>query len=115
MNWQPFFEAGLGYEDFLGAHGSATHRQRWKAVFDQVALTADQTALLAGFARQMNLLCLAGAWCGDCANQCPILQRFAAAGPSIDLRFLDRDAHPDVQRELSINGGLRVPVVVFLS
>ncbi len=63
----------------------------------------------------MNVLCLAGAWCGDCANQCPILQRFAEACPQIDLRFLDRDKHADVQRELLINGGQRVPVVVFLS
>ena len=33
----------------------------------------------------------------------------------IDLRFLDRDIRPDVRQELSINGGHRVPVVVFLS
>ena len=33
----------------------------------------------------------------------------------IDLRFLDRDARPDVRDALSINGGHRVPVVVFLS
>jgi hypothetical protein len=33
----------------------------------------------------------------------------------IHLRFLDRDDHADVQRELQINGGNRVPVVVFFS
>ena len=100
---------------FLDAHGSAAHRERWKAVHEQVVLTDAQKRLLSGFSRQMNVLCLAGTWCGDCANQCPILQRFAEAAPKIDLRFLDRDQHADVQRELSINGGQRVPVVVFLS
>ena len=63
----------------------------------------------------MNVLCLTGAWCGDCVNQCPILQRFAEASSKIDLRFLDRDVHAEVQQELSICGGNRVPVVVFLS
>ena len=31
------------------------------------------------------------------------------------MRYLDRDAYPDVQEELKINGGNRVPVVVFFS
>jgi hypothetical protein len=31
------------------------------------------------------------------------------------VRYLDRDAHPDAQRGLQINGGDRVPVVVFFS
>jgi len=33
----------------------------------------------------------------------------------IQVRYLDRDEHPDAQRELQINGGNRVPVVVFFS
>jgi len=71
--------------------------------------------LLAGFTRRMPVLCMAGAWCGDCINQCPIFDLFARASCSIDLRFLDRDAIPEVRGELAINGGPRVPVVVFLS
>ena len=63
----------------------------------------------------MPVLCLAGAWCGDCINQCPVFDHFAAASPRIDLRFLDRDIKPGVRDTLSINGGHRVPVVVFLS
>jgi len=31
------------------------------------------------------------------------------------VRFIDRDAHPDVQDALVLNAGRRVPVVVFLS
>jgi Thioredoxin len=31
------------------------------------------------------------------------------------VRYLDRDEHAEVQRELQVNGGNRVPVVVFLS
>jgi hypothetical protein len=63
----------------------------------------------------MNVLCLAGAWCGDCINQCPIFEHFSAVAHRITIRYLDRDEHADVQRELQINGGNRVPVVVFFS
>jgi hypothetical protein len=115
MDWQHAFEAGLGYEAFLDQFGSDGHRQRWQSVYEQTVLTAEQRALLGGFVRPMNVLCVAGTWCGDCVNQCPILKWFADACDRIDLRFLDRDKHADLQEALSICGGHRVPVVVFLS
>jgi thiol-disulfide isomerase/thioredoxin len=80
-----------------------------------MSLGGEQAALLAGFVRKMPVLCLAGAWCGDCINQCPIFEHFAAAAPVIQVRYIDRDEHADAQRELQINGGNRVPVVVFFS
>ena len=63
----------------------------------------------------MPVLVLAGAWCGDCVNQCPIFAHFASAAPTIDLRFLDRDAQPDIAAHLKICGGQRVPVAAFFS
>jgi hypothetical protein len=91
------------------------HKQRWRGVDSQVALTAAQRQLLGAFTRKMNVLCLCGAWCGDCINQCPILEHFAAATPMVDIRYLDRDEHADVQGLLQVNGGNRVPVLVFFS
>lgn len=109
------FAAGLAYADFLERHGSDGDRQRWLELHDRVVFTPAQKQLLACFTRRMHVLCLAGTWCGDCVSQCPIFQRFAAETPSIDLRFLDRDVHADVQAALQINGGNRVPVLVFFS
>jgi hypothetical protein len=80
-----------------------------------VKLNDKQRQLLAGFKREMRVLCLAGAWCGDCVNQCPIFDHFAQGSGAIKLRFFDRDAHPDLAAELKICGGGRVPIVVFLS
>ncbi|PHR02180.1 MAG: hypothetical protein COB31_07020 [Erythrobacter sp.] len=44
---------------------------------DSLELTPDQRQLLESFTRQMKVLCIAGAWCGDCVDQCPILWQFA--------------------------------------
>jgi hypothetical protein len=115
MEWQRVFDESSDYQAFLDATGSSVHRERWQAVYDQVQLTPEQRSLVAGFTRRMNVFCLAGAWCGDCVNQCPILQRIAEANSLIDLRFLDRDEDTAVRSELSINSGQRVPMVVFLS
>ena len=115
MNLFDMFQLGLTYADFLARYANDGQKQRWRQVHEQVTLTAAQRELLGSFGRVMNVLCLAGAWCGDCINQCPIFEHFAAAAPVIRVRYLDRDDHADVQRELQINGGNRVPVVVFFS
>jgi|GEM_PF-58900 len=113
--WAAAHATALPYEAFLATHATAEQRRRWEAFHAQVSLTASQRQLLGGFTRTMPVIVLAGAWCGDCVNQCPIFEHFAAASPSIDLRFLDREALPGVAAHLRVCGGQRVPVVAFFS
>lgn len=115
MDYATKFSQGLKYADFLAAHGTADQRQRWETFHRTVKLTESQKTLLAGFKREMKVMVLAGAWCGDCVNQCPIFEHFSAASPNCHVRYFDRDAHPDLGGGLSICGGARVPVVLFLS
>lgn len=110
-----YFGAALPYGEFLECHGKPSDRARWDATRRRVALSDDQKKLLSGFKRRMNVLVLAGAWCGDCAGQCPIFEVFAEHAPGIVPRYLDRDVHAPAQEELRINGGNRVPVAVFFS
>jgi hypothetical protein len=109
------FQQAMSYGEFLARYANDGQKLRWRQVYEQVVLTPAQGNLLASFRREMNVLCLAGAWCGDCINQCPIFEHFAAAAPSLHVRYLDRDDHADAQQALQINGGNRVPVVVFFS
>jgi len=116
MDFSTKFESGLSYSDFLTKHGNEDQRQRWAAVHEQVNLTAAQRDILSGFVRKMKVLVVAGAWCGDCVNQCPIFDHFvASANGTVDLRFFDRDQHSDLADELSTCGGQRVPSALFLS
>ncbi|MDA0284849.1 MAG: thioredoxin family protein [Planctomycetota bacterium] len=116
MDLAETFEAGLSYSEFLTAHGTADHQQRWATVHEQVNLTGSQWELLGGFIREMKVLVVAGAWCGDCVNQCPIFDHFATASNGrIKLRFFDRDQHSDLADALSTCGAQRVPSVLFLS
>jgi len=113
--WAAAFEAALPYDRFLERHATREQSDRWRAFHERVALTAAQRALLDGFVRRMPVLVLAGTWCGDCVNQCPVFARFAEASAAIDLRFLDRDAIPEIAAHLKVCGGQRVPVAAFLS
>jgi thiol-disulfide isomerase/thioredoxin len=113
--WQSAFEAALPYTAFLDRHATPDQRSRWDAFHERVVLTPAQRALLGSFVRRMPVLVLSGAWCGDCVNQCPIFAHFAAAAPAIELKFLDRDARPDIAAHLKVCGGQRVPTVAFFS
>jgi thiol-disulfide isomerase/thioredoxin len=115
VNFSAAFSRGFEYEAFLEKYGSSGQRQRWVDIYEQVQLSDSQIQLLKQFRRELKVLCLAGVWCGDCAEQCPIFARFAEHAPQIVLRFVDRDADAELARELSVCGGARVPAVLFLS
>lgn len=115
IDWASVFAEALPYTNFLDKYATPAHRDRWNASHARFRLEPDQASLLGTFVRKLPVLCLTGTWCGDCINQCPIFEHFAAASNVIDLRFLDRDALPEAADALAINGGHRVPAVLFLS
>jgi hypothetical protein len=115
MNYQSKFETGLSYADFLQKHGTVDQQNRWGAALGAVQLSETQIELLKSFQREMKIMVLAGAWCGDCVNQCPIFERFAVENSKIQIHYFDRDEHPDLGEELKTCGAYRVPSVLFLS
>ena len=106
------FESALRYDRYV-ATGTDEQKRRWQQVYEAAKLTAFQRELVASFTREMKVLVVSGIWCGDCVQQCPLIQRVAEANAKIDVRFVDRDEHKDLSSRLRINGGDRVPVVIF--
>lgn len=115
MDYAAKFAEGLEYADFLEKYADPGQKNRWAGVHKDVELSPEQRDLLASFTREMKVLVVAGAWCGDCVNQCPIFEHFSAANEKIQIRYFDRDDHSDLSKDLSICGGQRVPSVLFLS
>lgn len=115
MDYSAHFEQALPYQEFLDKYATEEQLRRWTDFRDSVSLTEEQTALLQQFVREMKVLVMAGAWCGDCVNQCPIFEKFAEVAPQIQIRYADRDDNPELAEELTTCGGKRVPAVVFLS
>ena len=109
------FEAALPYAEYLGT-GTEEQRRRWGQVYEAARLTAAQRELVGSFTRGMKLLVVSGIWCGDCVQQCPLLARIAEANPGkVEVRLVDRDEHKDLSARVRINGGDRVPVVLFMA
>jgi hypothetical protein len=111
------FEQGAPYEQFVASGEPEGHRPPWDQRYSQLALTDEQETLVRSFVRKMNVMCLTGTWCGDCALQGAAIQRIAEANPErIHLRFLPRsEEHADLIVNNQINAGFRVPVTWMLA
>lgn len=106
-------EAGLPYDKYVQT-GTDAQRDSWQKIYDQASLADEQKQLLSRFTRRINVIAVSGIWCGDCVQQGPLIQRIAEANcDNIDLRWLDRDEHIDLQKQVAINQGHRVPVLIF--
>lgn len=108
------FDAGLTYADYL-SKGSPGHRKGWDALHEQTSLSNAQSELIGSFTRELNVLVSSGVWCGDCAQQMPVIDHIGRASDKITCRFLDRDEHSDLAKLVMLCGGLRVPVVLILN
>lgn len=106
-------QAGLPYDQYV-ATGTLAQQENWHRVYNSVQLSSNQHQLIQGFSRQIQVIGLSGIWCGDCVQQCPLIQRIVEAQlQSINLRWLERDEHLDLQQQVTINAGHRVPVLLF--
>ncbi len=117
--WKAKFGLAQPFEAYV-ASGTPPQQQNWRrferVARERAALHSRQRAMLADFTRATGILALSGTWCGDCVQQMPLLAIITENRPDLfDFRLLDRDANPDLAEPLTICGGRRVPVVVFLN
>src|SRR5438105_15269220 len=90
------FAAALPYDAYVKT-GTDEQQRRWQQVYAAARLTPEQSKLVAGFTRDMKVLIVSGIWCGDCVQQCPLLQRIAEGNPDrITLHLTDRDEQRDL-------------------
>lgn len=59
-------------------------------------------------------LVLVESWCGDVAQNLPVLARVAELSEHIDLRIILRDENPDIMNAFLTNGGRAIPKLVIL-
>jgi len=110
------FDQALSFEQFIALGEPDGHHHQWHERHGRLELNDQEQSLVVGFTRDMNVLCLTGTWCGDCALQGAAMQRIAEANPRIHLRYLLRtEEHADLIVPNPINGGFRVPITWFMA
>lgn len=57
---------------------------------------------------------LTEAWCGDAAQNIPVIVKMAEVSDNIELKFILRDQHLDIMDEYLTNGGRSIPKLICL-
>lgn len=64
---------------------------------------------------QKRWIVLSEPWCGDAAQNLPLIHMLAERNPNIDLKIILRDAHLDIMDEFLTNGGRGIPKLIALN
>jgi len=112
LNLEEYFHRGMSYEEFVE---STSVKQELQWFYDNTFLSEEQNDFLRGLERQINMLVVATDWCVDSQAHVPVMAKLADASPAIDLRIINRDEHEDFMRRYLTNGGMKIPLCLFLS
>jgi len=63
---------------------------------------------------KLKWLVISEAWCGDAAQNLPILNKMAEASSNIELKILLRDEHPQLMDNYLTNGSRAIPKLIIL-
>lgn len=88
--------------------------QRMNRLDKTVQLQPNVLAKLAGLARPQTWVVLTEGWCGDAAQNVPVIAKIAATTPKLELLLLRRDAHPALMDQYLTNGGRAIPKLIAL-
>ena len=113
VNHEIDWARGIPWERYLNQEVHE-HVELWQGVWKRTRSPAEQLDRLAGIGGQWRLLVLSEDWCGDASNTVPVLARFAADAPQLELRVAKRDENLDLMDLYLTNGSRSIPLAIVL-
>ncbi len=89
--------------------------QRMKRIDKQMQLSPEIHRLLGNVGKPWTWIVLAESWCGDGAQNIPVLARMAALSHFIDFKIILRDENPEIMNAYLSNGSKSIPKLICLN
>jgi hypothetical protein len=83
-------------------------------ILKTIEIDAELTSIIQKITKPIVFLTLAEAWCGDVAQNLPIIQKMVALNPNWQMRIVWRDENLDLMNLYLTNGGISIPKIVLL-
>lgn len=96
------------------AHYTEMNLQRMNRILKTIEIDAELTSIIQKITKPIVFLTLAEAWCGDVAQNLPIIQKMVALNPNLEMRIVWRDENLDLMNLYLTNGGISIPKIVLL-
>jgi hypothetical protein len=95
-------------------HYTNLNFHRMKRLDKTIHLNSEIKAALQAMKTPQTWLVISEAWCGDAAQNVPILQKMADLNENIELKIILRDENLEVMELYLTNGGRSIPKLIAL-
>ena len=90
------------------------NRQRMTRLEKTIDLDETVRTVVRGNKRPMVWLVITEGWCGDAAQNVPVIEKIAAESDKIETRYILRDEHLDLMDRFLTNGARSIPKLIAL-
>ncbi|GFD81504.1 thioredoxin [Tenacibaculum sp. KUL118] len=94
---------------------SKLNDKRMKRLDKTVKLTEETLAKIKDVKEPQTWLVLTEGWCGDAAQNLPVINKIAEENPNINLKLVLRDENLELMDEFLTNGGRSIPKLIALN
>jgi len=93
---------------------SKLNHSRMKRLDKTIQLPKEVIEKVESISTSTQWLVLAEGWCGDAAQNLPIINKIADLNKNINLRIVLRDEHPELMDKFLTNGGRAIPKLIHI-
>ncbi len=93
---------------------SKLNHSRMKRLDKTVKLPLDIIEKVESITTPIKWIVLTEGWCGDAAQNLPIINKIADLNKNINLRIVLRDEHPELMDQFLTNGGKSIPKLIHI-
>lgn len=86
--------------------------QRMKRIEKSTQLLEDTKKIVAGVSTPLTWLVLTEGWCGDAAQNLPVIYLMSLETKNINLRLIFRDEHPEIMDRYLTQGSKSIPKLI---
>lgn len=90
------------------------NRQRMHRLEKTVELNAELKVAARRLERKLIWLVITEGWCGDAAQNIPVIEKIAAASSNIETRYVLRDENPELIDRFLTGGARSIPKLIAL-
>lgn len=89
--------------------------QRMKRIDKQIKINDDLQIALENITDKWTWILIAESWCGDGAQNIPIISKMAECSTNIELKIILRDENPDIMSAHLTNGSRAIPKLICIN
>jgi hypothetical protein len=94
---------------------SKMNEHRMKRLDKTIVLSVEMMAAVNTIKSPQTWMVITELWCGDAAQNVPLMNKIAELNPLIQLKLVLRDENPDLMNLFLTNGGKSIPILMAMN